>query len=386
MNLARRGGLFFLLILPVAAQEPARPDLAARFSRLVEDGPEPKRDLAVRALRALGPPGHEALLRLLKARPDLAGTLPAPDAPPLAAAIVRVPATPADVAKARAAITALTGGNAEGQAAEKTLRELGTVAEPLLWEALDAREAGVSSQAAGLLRKLYAPPENAAPGYPSDDLKAELERRRDFDVSDRTLAQILKDEPISWILMRPRDEPLTLRMRGVSLRDFLRLAAPNLAAVPVGNLLVLIAPDRIATGEPPDVVWAPTDIAPRIEAALDALAKGVDRPIEGLAGVSVYHALRKAGLAERAAQMRKRLEQRFFFVDAAAKDEGTPIDFDPAGFTAMEAVSAFEKAAGRRLEGLDRSRLDGLPPAFRFRKVPAERARRALEFRLTRVP
>lgn len=386
MNLARRGALFLLLILPGAAQEPARPDLAARFSRLAEEGPEPKRDLAARALRSLGPAGHEALRRLAKARPDLADKLPSPDAPPLAVAIVRLPAAPGDEAKARTAIAGLARGNAEAQAAEKILRELGTVAELPLWEALDAREAGVSSQAAGLLRKLYAPPENAAPGFPSDDLKAELDRRRDFDVADRTLAQILKEEPFSWILMIPRDEPLTLRMRGVSLRDFFRLAAPRLAAVPVGNLLILIPPDRVATAEPPDVVWAPTELAPKIETALDALAKGIDRPIEGLAGVSVYHALRKAARSERAALMRSRLEQRYFFVDAAASDEGPPVDLDPAGSTAGEAVAAFEKAAGRRLEVLDRARLDGLPPAFRFRKVPADRARRALEFRLNRIP
>ncbi|HTF57886.1 MAG TPA: hypothetical protein VK661_11705 [Planctomycetota bacterium] len=392
MNLARRGGLLLFLLLPGAAQEPARPDLAARFSRLAEEGPEPKRDLAARALRSLGPSGHEALRRLLKAHPDLADKLPSPDAPPLGVAIVRVSAAPGDEGKGRAAIAALARGNTEAQAAEKILGELGTSAETVLWEALDAREAGVSARAAGLLRKLYTPPDEASPGFPSDDLKVELDRRRDFDIADRTLAQILKEETFSWILMIPRDPPVTFRMRGVTLRDFLRLAAPKLSAVPVGNLLVLIPPDRVATAEAADVVWAPTDLAPRIEAALDALAKGIDRPIEGLAGVSVYHALRKAArsgsraLAERAARMRSRLEQRFFFVDAAAGDEGPPVDLDPAGSTAAEAVAAFEKAAGRRLEVLDRSRLDGLTPAFRFRKVPADRARRALEFRLNRIP
>lgn len=393
MNQARRGGLFLLLLLPGAQETaPARPDLVARYAKVAEEGSEPRRDLAARALRALGPAGHEALRRLLKARPDLADTLPSPDAAPLAVAIVRVPASSADEGKARAAIAALGRGNAESRAAEKVLGELGTAAESLLWDALDSREAGVSSRSAGLLRKLYAPPDDGPPGFPSDDLKAELERRRDFDVAGRTLAQILKEEPFSWILMIPRDEPLTLRMRGVTLRDFLRFAAPKLAAVPVGNLLVLIPPDRVATAEPGDVVWAPTDLAPRIEAALDALAKGNDGPIEGLAGVNLYHSLRKAArsgitsLADRAAQMRSRLEQRFFFVDAAAGAEEPQVDLDPAGLTAGEAVAAFEKAAGRRLEVLDRSRLDGLPPAFRFRKVPADRARRALEFRLNRVP
>jgi len=388
MNLPSRGGLLFLALAALGAQEvpPPRPDLAARFASILEKGPDARRDLAGRALLGLGRPGHDALKRVLAARPELAKTAPPPGDLPPALALVRIPAFTDDEMHARDAVAA----SAWMPATEASIRRFGTLAETYLWEALDVRDAATAVRAGALLRGLYTPPNDGTPGRPSDALRAALDRKRDFDVSDRTLADFLTGESFSWILMSPRDERFTLRLRGATLRDFLRSAAPKLAAVPVGDLLVLVPADRVASTEPGDVVWAPSELAARIESALDALALGNGAPIDGLTGVGAYHALKRAArsggaaFTVRADAMRKLLDQRVFFIDGAA-DDGPPLDLSPTGTTARETVAAFEKSAGFALEVLDRSRLDLGPPAFRFRGVPARLAARALAFRLNRV-
>jgi len=82
--------------------------------------------------------------------------------------------------------------------------------------------------------------------------------------------------------------------------------------------------------------------------------------------------------------MKKLLEQRIYFIDGPA-DDGPRLDLAPAGATARETIAAFEKAAGFALDIADRSRLDGAPPAFRFRGIPARLAARVLAFRLNRL-
>jgi hypothetical protein len=318
MNLPCPGG--FLLFLLLLQDPPApRPDLVARYARILEKGPDHRRDLATRALLSLGRSGHAALRRA--------------DLPP-AIALVRLPAIGDDDSRAREAVRELN---------EDAIRRFGTLAEPFLWEALDTSPA----RAASLLRALYSPPDAAPPGRPSAALKAELDRRRDFDVTDRPLSELLNESPLSWILLSPRDERISLKLRGVSLRDFLRAAAPKLAAVPEGDLLILAPAERIASAEPGSVVWAPSDLVPKIEAALEG------GPVDGLTGVGAYHALRCAGpaFAERASAMRKQLAQRVYFVDAPA-DDGPAITLSPTGNT-QATLAAFEKAAGFPFEAVD---------------------------------
>lgn len=377
MNFPWRGGFLFLLL---AAQDPApaRPDLVSRYAAILENGPESRRDLAARALLTLGRPGHDALRRVLAAKPELAKSVIAPGDQPPPLALVRITPSPDDEKRAREAATATVPISNFSRAD----------AEPFLWEALDSRDAGIAISARTILRELYTPPPLAPPGRPSPALRAALDRKRDFDVTDGALTAVLHEEPISWILMSPRDERVTLRLSGVTLRDFFRLAVPKLAAVPVGDLLILIPPDRIATAEPGDAVWAPSDLAPRIEAALDALAKGEEGPIHGLTGAGVYHALKRAArsggekFSAKAGEMRKQLETRLFFI---GDDGGPPLTLSPTGATAQATVAAFEKAAGFAIEISDKSKLDGAPPAFRFRGVPARLAARALAFRLNRI-
>ncbi len=378
MNLPWRGGALFLLLAAFSVQD--RPDLAARYASILEKGPDARRDLAARALLSLGRPGHEAFKRVLAANPGLAKTLPAPGDLPPPLALVRITRFPDEEKRAREDATS----------SEPPRHAIGTAAEPFLWEALESRDAVTATRAGGLLRELYRPPDPATPGRPSEALRAALDRKRDFDVADRPLSDVLNEESLSWILMSPRDERITLRMKGVTLREFLRLVAPKLAAVPLGDLLVLAPPDRIASAESGDVVWAPSELAPRIETALDALAQGDGAPIDGLTGVGAYHALRRAArsggaaFTARADAMRKLLEQRIYFIDAPA-DDGPPLELSPVGKAAAQTVAAFEKAAGFALDIADRSRLDGAPPAFRFRGIPARLAARVLAFRLNRL-
>ena len=366
------------LLAAILMQDPPlpRPDLAARYALVLEKGPDGRRDLAARALLSLGRPGHDALRRVLAANPGLAKSVPPPGDLPPPVALVRIPADTLEEAKAREAGT------------DDSVRRFGTFAEAYLWEALDSRDAAIATRAAGLLRRLYTAPDPATPGRPSDALRAALDLKRDFDISDRALTEFLAGEPLSWILLSPRDERVTVRLKGVTLRDFLRIAAPKLAAVPVGDLLILAPPDRIASAEPDDAVWAPSELAPRIEAELDALARGEEGPINGLTGVGACHALGRAArtgggkFSTKAGEMLKQVEQRVFFI---GDDGGPPLTLSPAGATARETVAAFEKASGTALEILDKSRLDGAPPAFRFRGVPTRLAGRALAFRLNRM-
>ena len=345
MNLPWRGGLLIALLF---AQEPAppRPDLVAKYASILDKGPDDRRDLAARALMSLGRPGYEALKRAIAAKPELSKVIHAPGDEPPQTALIRI-----------------------------------GLEEDALWASLDSTTA---LGAARRLRELYAAPDPATPGRASEALRSALDRPRDFDLSDRSLAAFLGDEPISWILLAPRDERITIRLKGVTLRDFLRIAMPKLAAVPVGDLLVLVPPDRIAGAEPADAIWAPADLAPRIEIALAALAKGEEGPINGLTGVGVYHALVRGKYAARAAEVRKQLEQRVFFIDAAP-DEGKAVTLAPTGTAAKETVAAFEKTAGLKLELRDSKKLDDAPPAFRFRGIPAKLAARALAFRLNYI-
>jgi hypothetical protein len=348
MNLPWRGGFLFLL-LALQDPAPARPDLVAKYAAILDQGPDARRDLAARALLSLGRPGYEALKRALAAKPDLAKVVIAPgDAPP-PTAWVRIEFN-----------------------------------ESELWQSLDSTDPAAAAGAARRLRHLYTPPDPAPPGLPSTRLAEELSRKRDFDFIDRSLIDFLKGEPISWILMSPRDERITLRMKEVTLSDVFRIALAKFAAVPVGDLLILIPPDRIASAEPGTAVWAPSDLAPRIETALDALARGDEAPINGLTGVGVYHALKRAKHVAKAEEVRKQLEQRVFFIDAPG-DDGAPVTLSP-GTTAAATVAAFEKAAGLKIEIGDPARLEGSTPAFRFQNVPAKLAARALAFRLNRIP
>ena len=348
MNLPWRGGLLIALL---SAQDPApaRPGLVAQYASILDQGPAERRELAARALLSLGRPGYEALKRAIAAKPELAKGIVAPgDAPP-PTALVRM------------------GSD-----------------ESLLWQSLDSPDSEAATRAARRLRELYAPPDPATPGRASVALRSALDRPRDFDLTDRSLASFLSDESFSWILMSPRDERITIRLKGVTLRDFFRVATPKLAAVAVGDLLILIPPDRIASAEPPEAIWAPANLAPRIETALAALAKGEEGPINGLTGVGVYHALIRGKFAARAADVRKQLEQRVFFIDAAP-EEGKAVTFAPTGTTAKETVAAFEKEAGLKIDLLASTKLDGAPPAFRFRGITAKLSARALAFRLNHI-
>ena len=382
MKLPWRGGLLlFLLVL----QDP-NSDRIARFTAIMEKGPDSHRDLAARGLLSLGRPGYEALRRVLASKPDLAKSVPAPGDSPPPAALVRIPAFGDEEAKAREAAATLS----RNDLATDVIYSLGSVAEPFLWETLASRDILGGMRAFAALRSLYTPPDHASAGWPSDALRSALETRRTFDVTDQSLAAILAAQPISWILMAPRDERITIKLREVTLRDFLRIALPKLAAIPIGDLLILIPPDRIAPVEPPAAVWATADLAPRIEAAIAALAKGDEGPAAGLTGVGAYHALRRAArlggpaMAARADEIRKPLEQRILFVNPES-DPATPVTLAPVGTSARETRAAFEKAAGAPLVILDASRLDAAPPAFRFRGIPAKLAARVLEFRLNRI-
>ncbi|HZL71623.1 MAG TPA: hypothetical protein VFC86_04125 [Planctomycetota bacterium] len=356
MNFPWRGGLLFALLF-TQDPAPARPDLAAQYAAILENGPESRRDLAARALLSLGKPGYEALKRVLAAKPEFAKSVAAPGDQPPPTALVRI--APAD--------------------------------EPRLWEALDSPDPAAVLRAARALRDLYAAPDSATPGRPSQALSAELNRRRDFDLTGRSLIEFLKEEPVSWILMSPRDERITLKLKGVTLRDFFRIATPKLAAVAWGDLLLLVPPDRIAAADPPGAVWAPSELAPRIELALDALARGDDGPINALTGAGAYHALKRAArspgdpFSTKADEMRRQLEQRIFFVGAPDEDQGKSLEVSTAGTTAKETIAAFEKAAGVAIEVTNKSRLDGSPPAFRFRGIPARLAARALTFRVNLI-
>jgi hypothetical protein len=372
MNHPWPGGLLLALVF-LQDPAPVRPDLVAKYAAILENGPESRRDLAARALLTLGRPGCEALKR-------------SPDRDSLPPALVRIPTAGNDEAAIRKLLDSCGEKNADA-----LIRSLGTRAEHLLWERLDASDPSIVAASARLLRELYAAPDPAKMGRPSAALDAELDRRRTFDVNDRPLAEILGEESFSWILMMPRNERITVRLRDVTLRDFFRIATPNLAAVPVGDLLIVIPPDRIAHAEPGDTAWAPSELAPRIESALDALAKGDEGPIRGLTGVGVYHSLLCAArdqvgdaFRRRAREMKKQLEQRVCFIEPAP-DEGKGVTIGPSGATAQATVAAFEKESGLALELLKSTKLDGAPPAFRFRNVPARLAARALAFRLNHI-
>jgi hypothetical protein len=384
MNIPWRGGLLFVLLF---TQDPApvRPDLVSDYASILDQGPDSRRDLAARALLSLGRPGYDALKRVLARKPELAKSVMRPGDLPPPIALVRIPWTASDVGKLREMVEAGVGIDTEAW----KIREFGAPAEPFLWEALDSRNPHVVTQAGRLLRELYTPPDPAPAGRASDAIRAALDRTRDFDLSDRSLVSFLGGEAFSWILMSPRDERITLRMTGVTLRDFFRIATPKLAAVPVDDLLILIPADRIAMAEPGPAVWAPGDLAGRIELALDALGRGDVAPIDGITGVGAYQALKRAGgaieFSKRADAMRKLLAQRVYFIEGPA-DEGPPITISPAGSTAQATVEAFEKAAGFGLENLDKSRLELAPPAFRFRGIPVRLAARALQFRINYLP
>jgi hypothetical protein len=372
MNLSWLGGCLPFLLL-VQDPPPPRPDLVARYAAILEKGPPDRRTLAAQALLSLGRSGFAALRKATDADPDLAKTVAVPPGgPPPALALVRLPPLGDDDVRAREAVKARD---------ESAVRQLGTVAEPHLWEALDA------SPNRAALAALYAWPRPR--GRPSPALKAELERGRDFDVSNRPLSEVLNETTVSWILLSPRDERVTLRLRGVTLADFLAAAAPHLAAVGEGDLLILVPHDRLGFADPAPAVWATADLAPKIETALDALARGDSGPIDALTGVGAYHALRRAArsggeaFAERARAMRKSLAQRVYFIDPP-KDDGEPITLSPAGSN-RATVAAFEKAAGFAFEAVDARRLDEAAPAFRFRGIPAGLAARALAFRLNRL-
>lgn len=356
MTFPWRGGLLFALLF-TQDPAPARPDLASKYAAILENGPESRRDLAARALLSLGRPGYDVLKRVLAAKPELAKSVIAPGDQPPPTALVRI--RPDD--------------------------------ELPWWNTLDAPDPAVAGRAARTLRDLYAAPDSATPGRPSQALSAELNRRRDFELAGRSLIEFLKEERFSWILMSPRDEWVTLKMKGVTLRDFFRMATPKLAAVAWGDLLILAPPDRITATDPPDAVWAPSELAPRLELALDALARGDDGPIGGLTGAGAYHALKRAArspgdsFSTKADEMRRQLEQRIFFVGAPDDDQGKPLDASTTGTTAKETIAAFEKAAGVAIELTDKSRLDGAPPAFRFRGVPSRLAARAFAFRVNLI-
>jgi hypothetical protein len=351
MNLPWRGLISFLLIF-IAAQDPA-PDLVAQYSEVLATGPEARRDLAARALLSLGRPGHDALRRALAASPALAKSVTLPAEPP-ALALVRSPADARDEAES--------------------------------WKALDSPDSAVRARAT--LRELYTPPADPVPPRPSPALKAHLDRKRDFHVADRLLTDLLRDEPVSWILLGQRVDRVTLTLRDVSFRDFLRAAAPQLAAVPVGELLVLVPADRVASVEPPPAVWAPADQVRPLEAALDALDRDDDGPIGALTGVAVYHALKRGGekRAKRADDLRAQLRQRIFFIGERGDDEGPKVTSESKGEAKTgEMLAAFEKQAGRAVAVRSKDALDQRAPEFRFRDIPAALAARALEFRLNYI-
>ena len=377
MTFPWRGGAFIALLF-VQEPAPARRDLVATYAAILEKGPDARRDLSARALLSLGRPGYDALKRAIAAKPELAKSVTSPGDQPPSSALVRIP--PFQDAEKDARTVVMSDPAAAGP--------LGALAEPFLWEALDSPDAATATRAAGALRRLYTAPDPAPAGRPSDALRVELDRKRDFDLSDRPLTAFLGGESISWILMSPRDERITIRMKGVTLRDFFRIATPHLAAVPVGDLVILAPPERIAPVDPPPAVWAPSELAPRIEAALDALARGEEGPIHGLTGVGAYHALKRAArtggerFSTKAGEMLQQLEQRVFFI---GEDAGPPLALAPTGPTAQATVAAFEKAAGFPLGIVEKSRLEGPPPAFRFRGIPARLAARALAFRINRI-
>lgn len=382
------------LLAAILLQDPPlpRPDLAARLAEIAAKAPESRREMAVRGLRTLGAAGHAALLGVLRSHPELSRYAPPPEEgkplPPSAAAAVRIPVFPGDANAARDAVAKL-GGDDAGEAA---VRALGLAAESALWDAMETGPADLATRCAAILRRLYAPPIDEPPSRPSDALRAELARKRDFDVSDRTIAQVLEGESFSWILMEGRQRPATVKLQGVTLADFLRIAFPDFAAVGAGDLLVLLAPDRAGCAEPGEVVWVPSDLAPKLEAALVHLAGGRPAPMESLGGLGVLHALRRAArsggalFAAKADEMKRKLERRVFFVDAASAGDGPPVDLAPAGTSVAETLAAFEKATGLAVEVAVKSRGDEPPFPFRFRKLPARLARRALEFRVNRIP
>ncbi|HEU4338653.1 MAG TPA: hypothetical protein VFS19_01175 [Planctomycetota bacterium] len=384
MNLPWRGGLLFALLF---AQDPTppRPDLVAKYSAILDKGPDERRDLAARALLSLGRPGYEALKRAIAAKPEIAKAVVAPGDQPPTHALVRIPPFGTDEEKARLAVN----GPSTISHSDEPIPGFGTLAEPFLWETLDCPDAHLSARAARQLRKLYTTPDGTPAGRPSSALRAELNRKRDFELTDRSLIDFLKGEPISWIFMSPRDERITTKLNGVTLLDVLRTALPKFAAVPIGDLLILIPPDRISFAEAGNTVWAPADLAPRIEGALVALAKGEDGPINGVTGVGAYHALQRAArsggdrFTQKAGEMRLQLNQRVFFF-GPAHYEGPPLTLSPAT-TAPATVAALEKSAGIKIEIADPARLEGSTVAFNFRGVPAKLAARALAFRLNHI-
>lgn len=370
MTIPWRGGLLFIFLF-TQDPAPARPDLVSVYALILDKGPDSRRDLASRALLSLGRPGYDALKRVLSEKPELAKTVMRPGDLPPPVALVRIAGFPVE--------------GKVSHVPDGLVRSSGTMAEPYLWKALDSPDPDAVTRAGRLLRELYAPPDDAPAGRPSDAIRAALDRRRDFDLSDQSLVSFLGGEAFSWILMSPRDERITLRLSGVTLRDFFRHATPRLAAVPVGDLLILIPADRIAMADPGPAVWAPSDLAPRIELALEALGRGDAAPIDGITGVGAYQALKRAGggteFSRRADAMRALLAQRVYFIDGSG-DEGPPITISPAGSTTQATVDAFEKAAGFGLGNLDKSRLELAPPAFRFRGIPVRLAASALRFRI----
>jgi hypothetical protein len=386
------------LLAAILIQDPPlpRPDLPSRLAEIAAKAAEPRRELAVRGLRSLGAAGHEALLRVLRSHPELTRHLKLPEEgkplPPHATAAVRIPVFPSEPRRAREAVAKLGGDAASRAAGETALRAFGLAAESELWDAVESERADVAAACAAILRRHYAPPGDEPPSRPSEALRAELARKRTFDVADRTIAQILEGESFSWILMEGRGRPVTVKMQGVTLSDFLRIAFPDLAAVGAGDLLVLAAPGRAGRAEPDDVVWVPSDFAPKLEAALEHLAEGRPAAIDALGGPGVMHALRRAArsggpvFAAKADEVRRKLERRIFFIDPAPGDDGPPVDLAPVGGSVAETLAAFEKATGRTVEVAVKSRADDPPFSLRFRRLPAGLAQRALDFRVNRTP
>jgi len=375
MNLPWRGGF---LLLALAFQDPAPPpvpDLVARYTEILTKGPENQRDLAARALLSLGRPGYGAYKEALAVNPDLAKSAPPLGAPP-ALSLVRFPRDPQWEQKCKDALATRVEG---------LLVRCPVEAESVLWEALNSPDKYADAQARSALRALYAAPPD--PAIPLLALGRELDQRRSFDVSEKTLAEVMEGEDFSWILMAPRPERISLKLRDVSLRDFLRMAAPDWVAIPIRTLLILIPRDRVALVEPPLTAWASTDLAPRLESALVALTLNETGPIKALTGVTVYHALRRslrlnAEAGQLADDLRKQLQQRVYFIDEREERKGALVSLEPRGRKTAEMLAEFERLSKRAIKVRSNDVLDQRAPDFRFKDIPAEQAARALEFRL----